>query len=90
MIKQPLQADGIQKQIEKMTTNTPKQTYSVSRCHHLHLLTCGRSHLRALLVATVCLTALVALIKQAHMIEAASARVNMHQVSRQTNQCKYN
>lgn len=68
------------------TTNTPQQTRV--DCRHLHRLT-GRSHLRFLLAATVCLSALVAIIKQAHLVDAASARVNMHQVSRQTNQCKY-
>ena len=69
-----------------MTTTTMKPT--TTRDRRASKPICSRCSRAIVLIASTCLLATVALYSQ--QAEAASAnRINMHQVSRQTNQCKY-
>lgn len=66
---------------EKMTIPQAATSHTRRTRHRFAATLCGAA-------AMLCLIALLHL-SGGRLVQAASARVNMHQVSRQTNQCKY-
>lgn len=63
--------------------NMPKRAEINTSCFHIS------SAAKPLIIAYLCSLAALYMTSTIGQVEAASARVNMHQVSRQTNQCKF-